>query len=360
MLQTNNTANRINKPLAPESLPKSHQETFPRPNKWIQTQLINQPKQKKRQLIRAVRSKARQLIKDQQSEDLLINLIDASQRPYILELNHKIFTNQDLDIDPFTSEERQFWTSLDPQDRNTLLTGNLLACPEYRTQLCRFASAPAPPAAPKAPSGRGSSIGSGISLPAPPPSTGPRPTSTAATTDQIYEPSCSMMKPPKSVFDWMASKAMKMSSRATDQMRTAAKKLTMNRSSFRSPKGMGKRPPSQDGGSSPRLTLCAVILLMLLPCGRGAPVTEPENLIYQENLARSKRFIVPLIIGTLWGWFAGPIVIPSAFPKATFNRTSNQTTWATDEDRFRPKSKSFSLYGFVWDLLSGSGSSRPS
>ena len=77
-------------------------------------QLINQPEQKKRKLIRLVRSKARQLMDDQRTEDLLINLIDASQRPYILELNHKLFTNQDLDIDPFTPEERQFWTSLHP------------------------------------------------------------------------------------------------------------------------------------------------------------------------------------------------------------------------------------------------------
>ena len=50
-----------------------------------------------------------------------------------------------------------------------------------------------------------------------------------------------------------------------------------------------------------RLTLCAVILLTLLPCGQGAPVTELESLIYQENLARSKQFIVQLIIGALWG-----------------------------------------------------------
>ena len=110
--------NGSNQPqLAPNSPPKSHQEAFLRPNEWIQ--LINQPKQKKRKLIRAVRSKARQIIKDQQSEDPLINLINANQRPNILELDHKLITNQDLDIDPFTSEKRQFWTSLVPQERNT-------------------------------------------------------------------------------------------------------------------------------------------------------------------------------------------------------------------------------------------------
>ena len=99
--------------LAPRSPPKFQPEAFSEDQEWIQTQLINQPEQKKRKLIRPVRRKARQLINDQQTEDLLINLIDASQRPYILELNHKLFTNQDLDIDPFTPEERQFWASLE-------------------------------------------------------------------------------------------------------------------------------------------------------------------------------------------------------------------------------------------------------
>ena len=84
--------------LAPNILPKDQED-------WIQAQLINQPEQKTRELIRSVRGKARQLINDQQTEDLLINLIDASERPYILELNHKLFTNQDLQIDPFTPVE---------------------------------------------------------------------------------------------------------------------------------------------------------------------------------------------------------------------------------------------------------------
>ena len=41
------------------------------------------------------------------------------------------------------------------------------------------------------------------------------------------------------------------------------------------------------------------------------------------------------------------------FYPSAFNRTSNRTTRATDEDRFQPKAESFSLVGFVWDLLSG-------
>ena len=197
--------------LAPNSSPKALLWN----NKWIQAQLINQPEQKKGELIRAVWRKARKLINDQQTEDLLINLIDASQRPYILELNHNLFINQDLDVNLFTSEERQFWTSFDPQERNTLLTGNHLVCPEYRTQLCRFASpatpAPTAPAAPRAPSGSGSLTASGVLLTAPIPSTDQPPTSTAATTAPTYEPSSSTTKPRKTVFDKVASKAMKMS-----------------------------------------------------------------------------------------------------------------------------------------------------
>ena len=108
-----------------------------------------------------------------------------------------------------------------------------------------------------------------------------------------------MMKHTKSVFDRMASKAMKMSSRATAQMRTDPESLL-----FPEPKKYGKKN-SFSGRmfftQALRLTLCAVILLTLLPCGQGAPVTELESLIYQENLARSKQFIVQLIIGALWG-----------------------------------------------------------
>ena len=82
-------------------------------------------------------------------------------------------------------------------------------------------------------------------------------------------------------------------------------------------------------------------------------MTEPGNLVYQENLARSKRFVVPLIIGAIWGCLTGPVFVPSPFTPAAFNRTPNRTTWSTDEDRLQPKAKSFSLFGFVWDLHSG-------
>ena len=103
-----------------------------------------------------------------------------------------------------------------------------------------------------------------------------------------------------------------------------------------------------------KLTLCVVILLTILPCGQGAPVPEPDSLVYQESLARSKRFIAPLIIGAICGWLSGPAFVPSTFSPSSFNRTSNRTTRDADEDHFQPKAKSFSLLGFVWNLLSGS------
>ena len=62
-------------------------------------------------------------------ENPLVNLIDARLRPNILGLNYKLFPNQDSDFDPLTTEERTFWTSLDPQERNLLLIRNCLACP---------------------------------------------------------------------------------------------------------------------------------------------------------------------------------------------------------------------------------------
>ena len=66
-----------------------------------------------------------------------------------------------------------------------------------------------------------------------------------------------------------------------------------------------------------RLTLCAVILLTVLPCGQGAPITEQDNLVCQENLARRKRFIVPLITGAIWGWLTGPVFVPSPYHHST-------------------------------------------
>ena len=134
-----------------------------------------------------------------------------------MELNHKLFTNQDLDFGPFTPEEREFWSSLDPQERATLLTGNPLANPEYQTQLCHFhmtpaTAAPTVPAALQHPSSSG---GSAILRPVPAPSTGPMPVSTAATTDPTSNsyatPSQATPKIKKSLGQKFSSKVTKAS-----------------------------------------------------------------------------------------------------------------------------------------------------
>ena len=74
---------------------------------WIQIQAINLPEHKQRKFIRVVWGKARLLINDQQTEDLVNNLINVCLRLYLLELNYKLFTNHNLDFDPFTPEERE-------------------------------------------------------------------------------------------------------------------------------------------------------------------------------------------------------------------------------------------------------------
>ena len=66
----------------------------------------------------------RQLVNFHQDQDPLINLIDESQRLYILELSYKLCTDLDLFIDLFTHEEKLFWNAFDPQERNLLLTGD--------------------------------------------------------------------------------------------------------------------------------------------------------------------------------------------------------------------------------------------
>ena len=81
-------------------MPNVQLALFPQPPDWIQIQAINQPEQKQPELIRAVRGKARQLINDQQTEDLVISLINALLLPFILELNYKLFTNHNLDFRP--------------------------------------------------------------------------------------------------------------------------------------------------------------------------------------------------------------------------------------------------------------------
>ena len=131
-----------------------------------------QDQQAEDQLINAIQTRQNQLIRGDQNQAPLINLIDAGLRPYILDLSHRLCINQDLDFDPFTPQERHFWESLDPQERNTLLTGNPLALPEYRTQLCIFhktpSQAPAAPA-PLPPAVPGPSGGSRPLQPVPPP-----------------------------------------------------------------------------------------------------------------------------------------------------------------------------------------------
>ena len=62
-----------------------------------QTQASNQMDPEKCKLINAVRIKAKHLIREQQTEALLINLINAQLRPYLLELNLKLFTNPTVD-----------------------------------------------------------------------------------------------------------------------------------------------------------------------------------------------------------------------------------------------------------------------
>ena len=100
-------------------------------------------------MLNTLHQRQQQLIGNQQTQAPVINFIDASQRHYILGLSYKLCTNQDLDMDPFTPEERLFWEALDPQEQNLLLTGNHLALLEYHTQLCLFHKTPSQaPAAP--------------------------------------------------------------------------------------------------------------------------------------------------------------------------------------------------------------------
>ena len=83
----------------------------------------------------ALQTRQLQLLTGHQAQDPLINLIDASQRPYILDLIYRLCTNQDLDFNLFTPDERLFWTSLIPQEQNLLPTGNRLALLEYHTHV---------------------------------------------------------------------------------------------------------------------------------------------------------------------------------------------------------------------------------
>ena len=80
----------------------------------------------------------------------LINAINTEwcnqRRPYLLELALKVLTNQDQDVDPLTSKEREIWNSFSRWERSVILTGSPLGMPEWRTDLCAMPgpSTPAP------------------------------------------------------------------------------------------------------------------------------------------------------------------------------------------------------------------------
>ena len=111
-----------------------------------------------------------------------------------------------------------------------------------------------------------------------------------------------------------------------------------------------------------KFTLCAIVLLTVLPCGQGAPVVEPDSLVYQENFARSKRFIVPLLIGAIWGWLTGPTSVPSPLANLAltkYNSTkghlllpkSNRTKRAIDDNFFQSGLSFLDIFGFPFKVL---------
>ena len=92
-------------------------------------------------------------------------------------------------------------------------------------------------------------------------------------------------------------------------------------------------------------------------------MVEPDSLVYQENFARSKRFIVPLLIGAIWGWLTGPTIVPSPLANLAlqqYNRTtghlrspeSNRTKRAVNEPFFQPGLSFFNIFGFPFRVLS--------
>jgi hypothetical protein len=89
---------------------------------------------------------------------------------------------------------------------------------------------------------------------------------------------------------------------------------------------------------------------------------EPDSLVYQENFARSKRFIVPLLIGAIWGWLTGPTIVPSPLANLAltqYNRTtghlrtpeSNRTKRAIEEPFFPSGLSLPTLIGFPLRFL---------
>ena len=190
-----------------------------------------------------------QLIKGNQEQVPLINLIDASQRPYILGLSYKLCINQDLDFDPFKPEERRFWESLNPQERNLLLTGNPLALPEYRTQLCTFhktpsqalaATAPLPPAAP------GPSEGSGILQPVQSPWPVRNPIEADPTSTPGPSLDSSLSSQPKTTAGQRIQKyGRKLGSELSSNIRTSMKNLLPARILSKSRNSPARKPTAQ-------------------------------------------------------------------------------------------------------------------
>ena len=76
-------------------------------------------------------------------------------------------------------------------------------------------------------------------------------------------------------------------------------------------------------------------MLTTLPYGHGVPTTIHDDQLYQENFAWSKRFIVPLIIGAIFGWASGiPATspLPGDFKTRLRPLAPNQSTRAALED----------------------------
>ena len=55
-------------------------------------------------VINSINARQQQLIQEQRTGGLLINLINARHRPYLLDNTHRLFTNPHGDRDPFTPE----------------------------------------------------------------------------------------------------------------------------------------------------------------------------------------------------------------------------------------------------------------
>ena len=90
-------------------------------------------------------------------------------------------------------------------------------------------------------------------------------------------------------------------------------------------------------------------------------MVEPDSLVYQENFARSKRFIVPLLIGAIWGWLTGPAIVPSPLShvtyaavnqtSATFHPKSNRTKRTIQDKLTLPGLSFFNIFGFPFRVL---------